>query len=152
MIACPTQARVRARHTLNENDAWGNLLTATPTQTGCPMTGLSLNVNTKNQITNTGFSYDLSGDTLADGLNAYAYDGESRIKSLNSGAATYFYDADGQRALKTVGTDTTEYINLGGQNLAERKGNGDWSDYIYANGRILVRADTSDSARLHQTA
>jgi RHS repeat-associated protein len=110
------------------------------------MTGLSLNVNTKNQITNTGFSYDLSGDTLADGLNAYAYDGESRIKSLNSGAATYFYDADGQRALKTVGTDTTEYINLSGQNLAERKGNGDWSDYIYSNGRILVRADTSDSA------
>ncbi len=129
-------------------DAWGNLLTATPTQSGCSMTALSQAVNTKNQITNTGFSYDLSGNTLADGLNSYVYDAESRVKSLNSGAASYNYAADGERAVKTVGTDTTEYIGAGGATLAERKGNGDWTDYIYANGRLLARADTYED-RIH---
>jgi RHS repeat-associated protein len=129
-------------------DPWGNLLTATPTQTGCPMTSLNVNMNINNRITNTGFSYNLSGNTLGDDLNTYVYDAESRIKSLNSGASTYSYYGDGQRAWKAVGSDTTGYIYLGNQPIAELKGNGDWSDYVYAGSRRIVRADTYQD-RIH---
>jgi YD repeat-containing protein len=84
-------------------DAWGNLLTETPTQSGCPMTSLSVAVNTANRITNGGFSYDASGNVPADGLNSYAYDAESRINSLNSAATTYAYDGDSRRVAKKTG-------------------------------------------------
>jgi RHS repeat-associated protein len=129
-------------------DAWGNLKTATPTQAGCTMTALNLTVDTNNRITNTGFSYDLSGDLLTDGSHNYAYDAEGRIKSVDATAATYFYDADGKRGLKTAGASTTEYVNITGEPLAERRPNGDWSDYVFVNGQRLVRADNYE-ARLH---
>lgn len=41
---------------------------------------LSLGLNTKNQITNTGFTYDASGDVLTDKVTTYAWDAESQIK------------------------------------------------------------------------
>jgi RHS repeat-associated protein len=123
-------------------DAWANLLAATPTRTGCPMTALNVGVNANNQITNSGFSYDASGDTLADGTNTYVYDAEARIASVNSGADVYTYDASGQRVQKQVGGAITQYSYLNGEVLAEyNTTTGDWSDYIYAGGRRLARAD-----------
>jgi len=124
-------------------DAWGNLLTASPTQSGCPMTQLNVSVNTKNQIFNSGFSYDAAGNLLADGLNGYAFDGESRIKSFNSGAASYAYDGNGRRVAKQTGGVTTDYFYWGSEVIAEYNANNhDWSDYIYASGRRIARADT----------
>ena len=131
-------------------DAWANLLTESPTRAGCPMTSLNLGVNTNNRITNTGFSYDAAGNLLADATNSYAYDAESHIKTLNGTGAAYTYDADGQRVYKQVGSDTTEYIYLNGEPLAERKANGDWSDYIFAGSRRLARADSYEDGILIQ--
>jgi RHS repeat-associated protein len=122
-------------------DAWGNLLSETPTRSGCPMTQLSVSVNTQNRITNSGFSYDASGNLLGDGSSTYTYDAESRISTLNGTGAAYFYDSDGQRVRKQLGNDTTEYAYFNGQPIAERKANGDWSDYIYAGSRRIARGD-----------
>jgi len=129
-------------------DAWGNLLTALPTQSGCSMTQLNVGVNTRNQIINSGFSYDLAGNLLADGTNSYIFDAENRISSVNSGAVTYVYDADSNRVRKSIGSAWTDYVYFGESVVAEKKPNGIWSDYVYTNGRILVRADIYD-ARIH---
>jgi RHS repeat-associated protein len=105
------------------------------------MTQLSLGVNTQNQITNSGFSYDASGNLLGDGSFTYTYDAESRISTLNGTGAAYFYDSDGQRVRKQVGNDTTEYVSFNGQPIAERKASGVWNDYIYSGSRRLVSAN-----------
>lgn len=131
-------------------DAWGNLLTETPTRSGCPMTTLNASVNASNQITNTNFSYDLAGNLVTDGVggNHYAYDADSHIVSLNSGAATYTYAADGNRVIKQVGTDQTDYIHsyANGDVLAEYKpATSTWTDYIFVGGRRLASASATVS-------
>ena len=41
------------------------------------------------------------------------------------------------RVRKDTGGATTEYVYFGGQPIAEKNvSTGDWSDYIYANGRV----------------
>src|SRR5438105_10825789 len=55
-----------------------------------------------------------------------------------------------QRVRKAVGTDTTEFIVLGTQLLAEKHGS-DWTDLIYVGGRLLTRA-TSFQDRVHISA
>jgi RHS repeat-associated protein len=129
-------------------DAWDNLLSATPTQSGCPMTRLGLSVNANNQITNPGFSYDAAGDLLTDGISNYAYDAESRIKTVNTTGATYTYDAQGNRVRKDVsGSPSTEYIYFNGQVIAEKNvSSGDWNDYVYAGGKRLVKATNFEYA------
>lgn len=58
----------------------------------------SLSFNTKNQITNSGFSYDAAGNMISDGVYTYQYDAENRLVSVNNGAvASYTYDANGRR-------------------------------------------------------
>jgi RHS repeat-associated protein len=131
-------------------DAWGNLLTETPTRSGCPMTTLNVTVNGNNQITNSGFSYDAAGNLLTDGTggNHYIYDGESRIKSLNSGAAVYTYGADGDRVIKQVGTDQTDYLYsyVHGEVLSEYKpATSTWTDYIFVGSRRLASASATVS-------
>ena len=80
---------------------------------------------------------------LADGVNNYVYDGESRISSLNSGTSAYTYDADGKRIRKATGSGTTEYFySANNQVLSEyNPANGDWSDYIFAGSRRISRSD-----------
>jgi RHS repeat-associated protein len=126
-------------------DAWGNLLTETPNVSGCPTNALNVGVNAKNQITNPGFSYDPSGNLLADGTNSYTFDAENHLTFLNSGAATYTYDAEGRRMAKKIGSATTEYIHFNRDVLAEYSvGDQVWNDYIFAGSRRLVVAGTDD--------
>jgi len=56
------------------------------------------------------YSYDAAGNLLKDAINTYQYDAENRIISVNNGAITYTYTADGQRAGKTVGSVTSDII------------------------------------------
>ncbi len=124
-------------------DAWGNWLTATSTIPGCATFAPNWGVNTKNQITNTGFSYDAAGNLRADATNTYSFDAENHLTALNSGAATYTYDAQGRRMTKKIGSTTTEYIYFNGDVLAEYNlGDQVWSDYIFAGGRRLASAGT----------
>jgi hypothetical protein len=50
-----------------------------------PFVRISLNVtiNSNNQISETGFSYDASGNTLGDGVNSYAWNGAGQMKSAS---------------------------------------------------------------------
>lgn len=123
-------------------DPWGNLK-----QSGTA--AFTPNFDGNNRISQTGYNYDAAGNLLSDTFHAYAYDAESRIKSVDSGV-TYTYDADGNRVRKDVsGSDATEYLYFNGQPIAEHDPNtGDWSDYIFANGRRVAKADNFEY-RIH---
>jgi RHS repeat-associated protein len=86
-----------------------------------------------------GYSYDASGNLLGDGTHTYAYDAESRIKSVDNGATTYLYDADGRRVEKDVSGAITEYLyDLAGNAVTELSSGGSWErGEVYAGGRHL---------------
>ncbi len=60
--------------------------------------------------------------------------------------ATYTYDAKDNRVRKDVtGSPSTEYIYFGGNVVSERNvTTGAWSDYIFANGKRIAKADNFD--------
>lgn len=60
----------------------GNSLKINPSQ--CSPPTLNLSVNTYNQITNSGFSYDNSGNMTADGVTSYVWNGAGFLKSTGS--------------------------------------------------------------------
>ena len=55
-------------------------------------------------------NYDPNGNTLTTAGKTFAYDFENRLKSMNNGAVTIQYDADGNRVAKTVAGVTTRYL------------------------------------------
>ena len=68
-----------------------------------------------------GASYNPEGDLLYDGSHHYAYDAENRIENVDSGAAaSYSYNGDGRRVVKTDSTGTFYYLyDLVGRQVAE---------------------------------
>lgn len=77
-------------------DARGNRLTATVTGAGASTQ--SLNFNAANQVTNTGFTYDGTGNLTADGSGTYSYNGAQQMTTVaNSGGSfTYKYAGTNQ--------------------------------------------------------
>jgi RHS repeat-associated protein len=74
-----------------------------------PATFLATFSGNNNQMDS--FSYDAAGNLLKDqASNAYSYDAENRIVSVNNGATTYAYNPKGQRVAKTTGGVTTDFI------------------------------------------
>jgi hypothetical protein len=64
-----------------------------------------------NQISNSGYTYDASGDLTGDGVHTYQYDAEGRLVSVDGGStATYVYNALGERVDKDVSGTYTEYV------------------------------------------
>jgi RHS repeat-associated protein len=141
-------------------DRYGNLLTATVTQCSAP--SLSLSVNTNNQITNSGFSYDATGNLKGDGTNSYTWNAEDRPTVI--GSTTYKYDGGFLRVYKSSGTlewpdeactkplvaetdtsgnTTAEYIWFAGQLIAHRDSSGNvyfhYSDHL-ASGRVMTNS------------
>lgn len=131
-------------------DSFGNMNQVAP---GTLQSNLSFASN--NRINSSGYTYDQAGNVTqtnngAGTLTPYVYDAESRLSSINSGAANYIYNETGQRARKNVSGLWTEYFFFGGQPIAELHTDGTWSDYIYANGQRIAQADSFD-ARIHFT-
>ena len=119
-------------------DRYGNLLTVNTSQ--CSSPPLSVSVNAYNQITNTGFSYDLSGDMLTDGTDTYTWNGEMRLNSAAS--LTYTYDGEGKRVEKSRGT--YYWRDRSGTVLAETNTSGaTQNEYIYFNGARIARHDST---------
>jgi len=108
--------------------------------TQCTAPALSLSVNANNQITNSGFAYDASGDMTSDGTYTYTWDARHRLQSANG--VTYTYDGDGKRVMKSSGT---LYWNLAdGTPLAETNASGSTlNEYIFFNGNRVARRDSS---------
>ena len=98
--------------------------------------------NAANQITNTGFSYDDNGNLTSDGVHAYIYDGENRLKEVKQGAntiASYTYDYMGRRTSKTVSGVTTYFHYDGWNVVAETDQTGATiATYSYDNTNQLV--------------
>ena len=112
-------------------DAWGNRQ-ETGTFTFTQPFG------TTNQITATGYKYDLAGHLSTDGLgNTYTYDAEGKMSASNG--ALYTRDPLGQRVRKDFSGAATEYYYFGGTLLATRNpASTQWTDYIYAGGRLVA--------------
>jgi len=87
-------------------DPVGNRLSRTSSVAGVPSQTSTYDANDRLSSD----SYDANGNTTASNGNNYAYDFENRLTSLNSGAATYLYDGDGNRVAKTAGGVTTNYL------------------------------------------
>jgi RHS repeat-associated protein len=127
-------------------DPWGNLLSKTVTK--CSAENLSVTVGTNNQLQG-GYTYDAAGNMTYDatGGHHYAYDVGSRITSIDSGAASYLYDADGMRVRKDVtGAPSTEYAYFHGQLIAEKNvTSGAWTNYIFFGGERVARNDPGNT-------
>jgi YD repeat-containing protein len=70
------------------------------------------------------------------------YDAEGRLVGENNGLATYAYDGEGRRVMKTVGTQTTVYVYDAAGNLAAEYGS------TAAAGTQYLTADHLGSTRL----
>jgi RHS repeat-associated protein len=120
-------------------DRYGNLLMINSSQCSAPT--LNLSVNGYNQITNSGFSYDASGNMLTDGSgNSYTWNAERLLKSAAS--VNYTYDGDGKRVEKSSGT--YYWLSPDGIPLAETDSSGNTqNEYIYFNGGRTARRDSA---------
>ncbi len=128
-------------HCWGENyslDAWSNLTSIAQTgnsnYTGCVgESGFTATADGNNHLTN--FSYDASGNTLNDGTYAYAWDGESQLKSANG--VNYTYDGDGRRVSKSNGK--LYWYGSGGDILAETNTTGaTTAEYIFFAGKRIA--------------
>lgn len=119
-------------------DRFSNLLTINVTKCSAP--SLSLGVNAKNQVTNSGFGYDASGDETGDGSTTYAWDAEGRMKS--AGSVNYTFDGSGERV-----QDSSPKLYWYGQDgtvLAETDTSGNAvNEYVFFDGMRIARRDGS---------
>src|SRR6185503_6752796 len=85
---------------------------------------------TTNRI--TGWSYDNAGNLLNDGSHVYAYDGENKIRFVDSQPA-YIYNGEGQRVRKLLGENLRFIYGIGGDLMAEFDGTSGAlkKEYIY---------------------
>ncbi len=118
-------------------DRFGNRWQQTATSGGGPQPQYTFD-NGNNHV--DGWSYDAEGNLLNDTIHSYTYDAENRIISVDGGATTYVYDAEGRRARKTVGGVAWDYLyDLAGHQLAEVGTGGAWDrQEVYAGGRHLA--------------
>jgi RHS repeat-associated protein len=122
--------------------------------TQCSAYSLALGMSVKNQISNSGFSYDAAGN-FTNGISVLlTYDAENRI--AGAGTSTYVYSPAGRRVKRTVSSATTLYMNdgSGGPVLSEFNytgiGQGSWiKDYIYLNGQLLATESATQGTRYH---
>ncbi len=90
-----------------------------------------------NRVTGVG-GYDASGNMTNDGAHAYSFDGENRIKNVDSTDGTYTYDADNLRVKKVVGTSTTVYVFSGQKVIAEYVNGALSKEYVYSGSQMLA--------------
>ncbi|MFL6312505.1 MAG: RHS repeat domain-containing protein [Terriglobales bacterium] len=128
-------------------DRYGNLLAMNVTK--CTAQSLSLSVNSKNQITNTGFSYDPSGNTTSDGVLSYAWDAANRLKS--AAGTNYTWDGTNRRTKK--GTNELYWFAEAGCRhplLGRSTATGTYTDeYVHFNGQPVGYRDDTAGAVYH---
>jgi RHS repeat-associated protein len=73
-------------------------------------TSFCLTFDANNHVAGGILPYDAAGNVTADILHNYAYDAENRIKSVDSGATTYTYDAQGRRVVKNRSGSPTDFL------------------------------------------
>jgi RHS repeat-associated protein len=129
-------------------DAWGNLLSQagwTPTYNACTQTNMGgVTADSNNHI--SGLTYDSSGNTQADGIYSYTFDGESQLKT--AAGVTYAYDGDGRRVSKSSGK--MYWYGSGGEILAETNTAGGTSaEYIFFGGKRVAMLPAGGNAQYY---
>ena len=105
----------------------------------------SLYFNTSNnRITNSGFTYDASGNLTNDTVNNFTYDAEGHIKTINATIA-YGYDGEAKRVKKLVGENTRFVYGIGGQLVAEFDGSSGSlkKEYVYGGATLITIEPTA---------
>ena len=127
-------------------DRYGNRTNQTQSGGTLAVTNSNLSFNTHNQPTGA-FSFDLSGNTLDDGVtHNYVYDAESRYVKLGS-TLVNSYDASSWRVEKVTGGSTTVYVFAGANVIAEytpsAQTNAPTKEYTYLGSQVLATLDSS---------
>jgi len=140
---CWGEAYVYDNATTGEFGNLTNINAASSAYTGCTQESLSVTALSNNQLSATGFSYDASGNLVADGRNNYAFNAESQIKSVSGLAGvTYTYDGDGHRVEKSNGK--LYWFGTGSDPLMETDLSGNLTyEYIFFGGKRIARRDSS---------
>lgn len=126
-------------------DRYGNRLSQTLNGGTLAVTNSIFSFNTKNQPTG-GFSFDLSGNTLDDGVtHNYIYDAENRYVKLGT-TQVNTYDGTGLRMEKVTSGSTAVYVFSGMQVIAEYSPSAvptaPTKEYIYLNSQLLTTLDS----------
>ena len=106
-------------------DRFGNRWSQTATAGTVPQPSLTFGTNGVNSSTTNrpnGYNYDSSGNMTAEPpTNNMTYDGENRMTAFsgNGGSASYTYDGNGLRVVKSGGGTTTVTIFAGSSVIAE---------------------------------
>lgn len=145
------------------DDKLANFLSATSLQ--CSSFAPQYGVDANNHINSpTEYSYDLAGNSTADGLYNYTYDAENRIASasgMSGGPYCYAYDGNNMRVAKSNGTscsnatvDVLYWRNIAGNTIAETDSSGSTTDanyheYVFFAGRRVARSDPSSGAQYY---
>lgn len=87
-------------------DPVGNRLSDTSSLAG--VTSGSFSYNPGDELASE--TYDANGNVTAANGNAYQYDSQNELVSMNGGAVSMVYDGDGNRVSKTVNGVTTRYL------------------------------------------
>lgn len=128
-------------------DIWANLTSQAgdPTYTGCSESVMSpVTADTHNHV--SAFGYDASGNATGDGVNTYAWDGESQLKS--AGGVNYLYDGDGRRVSKSNGK--LYWYGSGGEILAETDAAGNTTnEYIFFGGKRVALLPAGSTAQFY---
>lgn len=110
----------------------------------------SLYFNSANQITNAGYSYDAAGNLTNDGTQAFAYDAENKIKTVNGVSDVYRYDGGGNRVRKNFATgEKVRMVYSGGQLIAEYDlNNGSLKrEYVYGAKGLVATIEAGTGTR-----
>ena len=100
--------------------------------------------STTNRITTSGYGYDSAGNCTNDGVHTYAFDGNDKIKSVDSTTA-YTYDGSGERVRKLVGENIRFVYGLRGELIAEFDGSGGNLKKEYISGGITIEPTAVNS-------
>ncbi len=87
-----------------------------------------------------GYTYDLAGNLLGDGVHTYAYDAENRLISVDGGnTASYIYNAEGRRVQKKTAAQVEYLYDVNGNIMTELSSTGVWNrGEVFANGQHLA--------------
>ena len=132
-------------------DAWANRTNQTTSSGACTESHPTIGAN--NQFTGAPYTYDAAGNMTADGNHTYTYDAENRLTTVDGGAtATYVYDAEGQRVLKTTGGVTTAYLYDPLGNVVAETNGGDTLNigYVYAGSQLVAQYKNSTTYFIHK--
>jgi RHS repeat-associated protein len=148
-------------------DRYGNMTCVTDGQTEGYCPNLTFGATT-NRLTTSGYTYDAAGNLTADGSHSYQWDGEGRMKSVDSGSTmTVTYNAFGQQVKELSGWenafdafgqwigrynsgatnwDVKGVFKLGGRMVAMQGST--WTRFIHPNalGSTTVNTDHSGAA------